>query len=252
MTPPHLSLVVPCYDETHRLGPSIERILAWVRAQDFESEIVIVDDGSRDGTAEFAEQHLADARHVVLRHARNRGKGAALRTGMLAAVGRHVLFSDADLSTPIEEASKFLAAHAAGAPIVIGSRKTKGAAVTKRQNPLRENMGRVYTWLSNVLICPGVSDFTCGFKSFVRQAAQDVFSRVREEGWAYDSEVLYLARRLGYPVTEVPVAWANDPSTRVRLLRDAFGSAAGLARIRGRALRGVYDAPGAAGEVVSA
>jgi hypothetical protein len=162
---------------------------------------------------------------------------------MTAATGEFVLFTDADLSTPIEEAARFLAAHLGGAPVVIGTRKTAGAEVTVRQGALRERMGRVYTWLSNVLICPGVTDFTCGFKSFRADACREVFSRILEEGWAYDSEVLYLARRLGHPVRELPVRWANDPSTRVRLLRDAAGSFAGLLRIRWRAARGRYRLP---------
>jgi dolichyl-phosphate beta-glucosyltransferase len=101
-------------------------------------------------------------------------------------------------------------------------------------------MGRVYTWLSNVLVCPGVTDFTCGFKCFRADACREIFSRLCEQGWAYDSEVLYLARRLGHEVREVPVSWTNDPSTRVRLLRDAVGSFAGLLRIRTRALFGRY------------
>lgn len=247
MNGPHLSIVVPCYDEAHRLGGSLAKILAWADRQDFDVELVIVDDGSSDGTAELASQALDGRPHRVLRHARNRGKGAALQTGMLAAEGRYVLFTDADLSTPIDQATRLLAAHEDGAPVVIGSRKVAGAQVTRRQAWVREHMGKVYTWLSNVLICPGVTDFTCGFKSFTRAAARDVFARLREDGWAYDTELLYLARKRGHRVVEVPVPWANDPSTRVNLFRDTIGSALGLVRIRWRALRRAYATPRAEG-----
>lgn len=242
MTRPHLSVVVPAYNEARRLPPSLDTILAWTAAQPFESEIVVVDDGSTDGTADIARARLADVRHKVLVHERNRGKGAGLKTGMTAATGAYVLYTDADLSTPIEEASKFLEVHARGVAIVIGTRKTGEANVTVRQRRLRERMGRVYTWLSNVLICPGVSDFTCGFKSFRADACEAIFSRILEDGWAYDTEALFLARRLGFDVREVPVRWANDPSTRVRLVRDAVGSFNGLVRIRWRSLRGRYRA----------
>ncbi len=243
MTDPYLSVVIPAYNESARLPPTLDVVTAWLREQDFTSEIVVVDDGSTDDTAGIARQTLGEFPHQCITHEQNRGKGAGLKTGMVAARGEFVLFTDADLSTPIEEASRFLELHAQGQPIVIGTRKSKGAQVTRRQAALRERMGRVYTWLSNVMICPGVSDFTCGFKSFSRESSQAIFSRLREAGWAYDTEVLYLSRRLGYSVQEVPVRWANDPSSRVNLLRDSVGSALGLVRIRTRALFGAYENP---------
>jgi dolichyl-phosphate beta-glucosyltransferase len=243
---PRLSIVIPAYNEAKRLPRTLQRVREWTAAQEFPVEIVVVDDGSADGTADVTRGALAGVEHRVLVHAENRGKGAALRTGMTAAAGEFVLFTDADLSTPIEEASRFLDEHARGTPVVIGTRKTGAARVLVHQSPLRERMGRVYTLLSNALVCPGVTDFTCGFKSFRRDACADIFGRLHENGWAYDSEVLFLARRLGHEVREVPVRWSNDPSTRVRLLRDAVGSFAGLLRIRGRALLGRYRAAGGA------
>jgi dolichyl-phosphate beta-glucosyltransferase len=240
VTQPKLSIVIPAYNEALRLPPTLERIRAWTAAQPFETEIVVVDDGSRDDTAGVARAGLAGTRHQVLVHERNLGKGGGLRTGMCAAAGEFVLFTDADLSTPIEEASRFLAEHERGAPVVIGTRKAGGAQVLVAQSFVRRNMGRVFTLLSNALACPGISDFTCGFKSFRADACRAIFTKLREEGWAYDSEVLYLARRLGFEVRELPVRWTNDPSTRVNLLRDSVGSLAGLLRIRFRALRGAY------------
>lgn len=240
MAMPSVSVVIPAYNEERRLPPTLARIVAWCREQPFTAEIVVVDDGSRDGTRAAAAAALVGFPHRILVHERNRGKGAGIRTGMTAAAGEYVLFSDADLSTPIEEASRFLEEHARGAPVVIGTRKTGSAQVTVRQRALRERMGKVFTWLSNVLICPGVSDFTCGFKCFRADATSAIFSRMLEDGWAYDTEVLFLARRLGFPIRELPVRWANDPSTRVRLLRDAAGSFLGLLRIRWRAATGRY------------
>lgn len=238
-----LSLVIPAYNEEQRLPRTLDTALAWIDSAGIDAEVVVVDDGSSDATGDLARSRLRERRHQVLVHERNRGKGAGLRTGMVAARGEYVLFSDADLSTPIDEAARFLEAHDEGAPVVIGTRKSAGANVLEHQNPVRENMGKVYTWLSSVLICPGVTDFTCGFKSFRRDACREIFSRVREDGWAYDSEVLYLARKLGYEVREVPVRWSNDPSSRVNLLRDTLGSAAGLLRIRYRAMTGGYGVP---------
>lgn len=243
MSAPRLSIVIPAFNEEKRLPPTIARMLAWTRAQDFACEFVVVDDGSADGTAAAAAKALEGVEHRVLAHPVNRGKGAGLRTGMTAARGEFVLMTDADLSTPIEEVARFLDLHATGVPVVIGTRKTAGARVLKHQSPLRENMGRVFTLLSNVLVCPGVTDFTCGFKCFRADASREIFSRLEERGWAYDAEVLYLARRLGYQVREVPVSWTNDESTRVRLVRDAVGSFMGLLRIRGRALAGRYRLP---------
>ena len=243
MSAPRLSIVIPAYNEEKRLPPTLAAVVAWIGEQDFPCEVVVVDDGSRDRTADAARAALAGVDHRVLLHATNMGKGAGLATGMTAARGEIVLMTDADLSTPIEEVGRFLEAHAQGVPVVIGTRKSAGASVLRRQSPVRERMGRVFTLLSNVLVCPGITDFTCGFKSFRADACAEIFSRLRERGWAYDTEVLYLARRLGHEVREIPVRWTNDPSTRVRLVRDAIGSFAGLVRIRWRALAGRYRLP---------
>jgi dolichyl-phosphate beta-glucosyltransferase len=240
---PRLSIVVPAYNEERRLPPTMARVVAWIRAQDFPCEVVVVDDGSRDATAAVAAKALEGVEHRVLSHPVNRGKGAGLKTGMTAARGEYVLMTDADLSTPIEEVSRFLDVHAQGVPVVIGTRKTAGARVLRHQSFVRENMGKVFTLLSNLLVCRGVTDFTCGFKCFRADACREVFSRLEEQGWAYDTEVLFLARKLGFEVREVPVSWTNDESTRVRLFRDAIGSFMGLMRIRGRALSGRYRLP---------
>ncbi|MBD3162123.1 MAG: glycosyltransferase [Candidatus Latescibacteria bacterium] len=230
---PHLSLVVPALNEAQRLARSIPRIRAVLDALDLPGphEVVVVDDGSEDGTADRARELLRGARHEVVSLPSNRGKGRALKEGMLRARGRVRLFTDADLSTPVEILPRFLAAHRAGFDVVIASRKRPGARVERRQPLLRESMGKIFTFLSALLLVSGVSDFTCGFKSFTGPAADALFGGLRLEDWSYDTEILWRARRLGLRIREVPVRWRDDPSTRVHRLRDTVTSLTGLGRL---------------------
>lgn len=231
--PPYFSLVVPCYNEEARLSRTLPRMREYLAALDLPggAEILVVDDGSHDGTARVAEEQLSGFPGGVTSYEGNRGKGHAVKHGMLAARGRIRLFSDADLSTPLEEIPRFLAAHAKGHDVVIGSRKRPGARVLKRQPLLRESMGKVFTLLTNVLVVSGVSDFTCGFKSFTAHACDTVFPEAQIEDWSYDAELLWLVRRAGLRLTEVPVRWTDDPDTRVRRFANAVSSASGLYRI---------------------
>lgn len=249
MSVPRLSIVIPAYNEAARLPPTLARIVAWTRARDFACEIVVVDDGSRDGTAELAEAALAGVEHRVLRHESNRGKGAGLATGMTAARGEFVLMTDADLSTPIDELARLVAAIDAGADVAIGSRKMAGAVIEEHQPWLRESMGRVFTALTRLLVVD-VSDVTCGFKLFRRDAAEAVFSRATLDDWSFDAEALFLTRRLGFTLVEVPVRWRDAAGTKVSRGRDALRSAIGLARIVWNRMRGRYPAP--AGETAAA
>lgn len=241
---PHLSLVIPAFDETARIGPSLREMAAYLAEQPFASELLVVDDGSRDGTFEVLRE-LAPSLPVPLRGlrcARNRGKGHAIKVGVAAAAGERVLFSDADLSTPIEESERLLAALDAGADVAIGSRKIEGANITVHQPWLRERMGKAFTWLVNRLLVD-VSDVTCGFKAFRSEVARDLFSRLRIDAWSFDAELLFLCRQRGYALVEVPVRWHDEAGSRVRLGRDVLGSLAGLLRIRWNAARGVYAEP---------
>jgi len=230
---PDFSFVVPAFNEAERLSRTIpimrERLRGLLPGRSLE--IVVVDDGSGDDTARAASRLLEGFPGQVVSYSPNRGKGHALIRGMLAARGAIRLFSDADLSTPLDEIPKFLAAHEAGAEVVIGSRKRPGARVETHQPLLRENMGKVFTALANILVVSGVSDFTCGFKSFTAEAADDIFSGLTSWDWSYDVEVLWLARRQGYRIREVPVTWRDDPQTRVHLKRDVIRSFVGLLRI---------------------
>jgi dolichyl-phosphate beta-glucosyltransferase len=202
---------------------------------------VIVDDGSSDGTAALARELFSGAPQArVLEKKPNRGKGSAVRAGMLAARGKYVHFCDADLSTPPEELDQFWRWIDEGYDIVIGSRKMAGANITRHQPLWRESLGKVFTWLTNRLATRGISDVTCGFKLFTHEAAQELFSRSRIRDWSFDAEVLFIGQRRGYRIKEVPVTWHDKPGTKVRIVRDAVNALRGLAKIRLNSMRGLY------------
>ena len=238
-----LTVVVPVYNETRRMGQRLPELLAFLHAQDYPYEIVVVDDGSTDGTPELARQMLAEEERArVLVQPRNRGKGHAVRVGMLAAEGRYVLFTDADLSTPPTELDKFWPWLEEGYDVVIGSRKMAGANIVKHQPPWRESLGKVFTWLTNHIATKDISDVTCGFKCFTHEAAQTLFGLSVIGDWSFDAEVLFLAQRFKYRIKQVPVTWHDEAGTKVRLWKDAINSLRGLARIRMNASRGRYRA----------
>lgn len=236
-----LSIVVPAYNEARRLPGTLPRVIEYVTGLAEPAEIIVVDDGSTDGTGDAA---AAAARPggpvVVLRSSPNRGKGAAVRRGMLAARFGHVLFTDVDLSTPIEETTKLRAALARGADVAIGSRRLAESDVQVRQPWLRELAGRTFSGLVSVLLLPGIHDSQCGFKIFRRSTARELFGRQRLDGFGFDAEVLWLARRLGYRVAEVPIVWRDDNRSNVRLVRDSGGMLLDLGRVRLNGWTGRY------------
>ncbi len=237
-----LSVVIPAYNEALRLPSTLSRVRQHLAARKGEHEIVVVDDGSTDATAEVARAAGGAVR--VLRHQPNRGKGYAARRGMLAATGERRLMTDADLSTPIEELAGLEAALDRGYDVAIGSRAVAGARIEVRQPAYREAMGRLFNVLVQGLLLPGLSDTQCGFKLFTASAAEAAFAPCRLDGFSFDVEALYVARRRGLRIAEVPVVWRNDAATRVSL--GGGGTAfADLLRIRFRAMRGAYR-PGAA------
>ena len=241
MTAPSLSVVVPAYNEARRLPATLARVRAYLRGRGREHEIVVVDDGSSDTTAQVARDAGADVR--VLRHEPNRGKGYAVRRGMLAATGARRLITDADLSTPIEELAKLEAEIERGFDVAIGSRAVAGALIEVHQPAYREVMGRLFNRLVQALLLPGLRDTQCGFKLFTARAAQAAFSVSSLDGFSFDVEALYVARHRGLRIAEVPVTWRNDAATRVGLGGGA-AAFADLVRIRLRARRGAYGAPG--------
>ena len=231
---PRLSVVVPAYNEAERLGASLTRMAAYFASQAYEVEVLIVDDGSTDATKEIALKFaVTNPNFRLLSYDVNRGKGHAVRFGMLQATGQRVLFCDADLATPIEEVEKLTAALDAGADIAIGSRDVKGSELMKRQSLVREMGGRAFNQMVQALAVPGIHDTQCGFKLFTQSASQRIFNLCQVDHFAFDVEVLYLAVKvLGLRVTEVPVRWAHQEGSKVRFFRDALRMVKTLFRIR--------------------
>lgn len=234
---PEVSVVIPAYNEAARLPRTLERVSRFLSGR--PHEIVVVDDGSTDETADAARTAVGPGL-VLLRHEDNRGKGYAVRRGMLAARGRRRLLCDADLSTPIEELARVEACLDAGYDVAIGSRAMPGAQVEVRQPWYRENVGRLFNVFVRILAVPGLLDTQCGFKLFSARAADAVFGAARLDGFSFDVEALFIARQLGYRVAEVPVVWRNDKATRVGLL-GGFQAFPDLLRIRLNDWRGYYE-----------
>lgn len=238
-----ITIVIPAYNEERRLPATLSTVLAHLSRREWRfAEVVVVDDGSTDGTVrvveEFCRTHPA-AR--LLKNHGNRGKGYSVRHGMLEAKGDWVLFSDADLSAPIEEMDKLIeAAEEQGAAVVIGSRALDRSLIGVHQSFFRESAGRVFNLLMQLLTGLRFRDTQCGFKLFEARAAREVFRRQRLERFGFDAEVLFIARRLGYRTVEVPVRWSHSEGTKVSMFRDSLNMFLDLLRIRWNQLRGRY------------
>lgn len=245
-----LTVVVPAYNEASRIDAGLKRILEYLNAFSHPqvcartSELIVVVDGGSDDTLRRAEAATPGrvSMRVIHNHV-NYGKGFSVRQGMLAAQGRYVLFSDADLSTPIEEVERLIAALEAGADVAIGSRSIPGADVRVRQPLWRESMGRVFNWFVQRLALPGIIDSQCGFKCFRGEVAGRIFERQRLNGFAFDVEVLLIARLLGYRIVEVPVVWIDDSKSSVHPIYDSAHMLLDLVRIRWRHHQGRYKDP---------
>jgi dolichyl-phosphate beta-glucosyltransferase len=228
-----LSVVIPAYNEEQRLPATLDRIATYLDAKPWRYEIVVADDGSSDGTPGVVEAAAARNPAIrLLRYTPNRGKGYAMRYGMPRAAGERLLMCDADLSTPIEEIEKLWARLDDGAVIAIGSRALPESNLAVHQPFLREMIGRTFNLVVRIMAVPGIADTQCGFKLFRREAALALFPQMTIDGWCFDVETLYLARRLGYRIDEVPVTWINSPNTKVNVLRDFRRTVGELLRIR--------------------
>lgn len=233
--PLELSLVLPAYNELGRLPPSLELIRAHLDAAGRPYEVLVVDDGSEDGTRGMVEQVRSGWPQLqLIGFDRNRGKGAAVRAGMLQAGGRLRLFSDSDLSTPIAEMGKLERAIAEGAGVAIGSRAVPGSQVELHQPIYRELMGKTYNQALRRLVLPGLRDTQCGFKMFTAAAAVSCFTPLRTPGFGFDAEVLLRARMQNIPIAEIPVIWRNAAGTRVSSFRDGGQMLTDLLRLRRR------------------
>jgi len=219
---PSLSIIIPAYNEEKRIGESLKKILEYLDAREESCEILIVDDGCRDNTLSIVREVLGSRNYRILINEKNMGKGASIRRGMLAAKGDMCLFTDADLSTPIEELDKLSEPLKGDFDVVFGSRAMKESQLIVRQPFHREMMGRTFNLLVQLLHLPGVKDSQCGFKLFTRKAAQAVFKRQKMQGFCFDVEVLVLARKLGFKIKEVPVKWIDSPQSKVNPIKDAM------------------------------
>jgi dolichyl-phosphate beta-glucosyltransferase len=239
---PAYSIVIPAYNEGVRLGPTLERVLGYVHAQQWDAEVIVVNDGSRDNTADIV--HAFAAKDPTLRlvdNPGNRGKGYSVRNGMLNARGRIVLFSDADLSSPIEEAPKLLAALNSGADVAIGSRWLRAETQTQRQPLHRQIFGRIFNLMLRITLGLKFKDTQCGFKAFKQSAVQAIFPLQKIERWGFDPEVLFLARKFGFKVQEVSVAWGHSGDTRINPLVDGSRMFLEMLHIRWNDLTGKYN-----------
>jgi len=236
------SIVIPAYNESERIVSTLDRVLAYLAEQRWEAEVVVVNDGSRDATAQIVRSYAAQHPHVrLIENPGNRGKGYSVRNGMMNARGDVLLFSDADLSSPIEEAPKLLAAIAAGADVALGSRWLRPDLQTERQPLPRQLFGRIYNLLLRMILGLNFKDTQCGFKAFTRAAAMAIFPRMRIERWGFDPELLFLAKKSGLRAVEVPVRWAHDDRSKINPVRDGIQMFTEMCRIRWNYLTGKYS-----------
>ena len=229
---PDLSVVIPAYNEEGRLPETLRRLQPYLARRGRPFELILVDDGSADGTLQIMREESKRHPYVRVVAAPHRGKGRALANGVVASSGRLVLISDADLSTPIAELPKLEAALADGADVAIASRAKHGARIEISQPPHRVLMGKVFNLIVQALLLPGIWDTQCGFKLFKGDLGRELFGQLKTDGFGYDVEVLYRARRSRHPIAEVPVRWQHSAPTRVAAFRSSFDMLKDVIRIR--------------------
>jgi dolichyl-phosphate beta-glucosyltransferase len=232
-----LSIVIPAFNEERRIAGTLEQLDTFLRTQPWQWEIRVVDDGSRDGTAALVESFARANPRIVLQREPHRGKGGAVKAGMLASQAAYRFLCDADLSMPARELPRFLPPIAAEADISIGSRESAGAR--RVGEPWRRHItGRVFNWAIQAIAIRGIADTQCGFKMFTGRAADAVFANVTLDGWAFDVEALAIARAIGLTIVEVPIEWHHRPESQVSVRRDAWRMLADVWKVRARRRRG--------------
>jgi glycosyltransferase involved in cell wall biosynthesis len=239
---PKYSIVIPAYNESARIPATLESVVACIRERRWEAEVIVVNDGSTDATAEVVRAFSLKAPEVrLIENPGNRGKGYSVRSGILQALGEVVMFSDSDLSAPIEEAERLMAAIDEGADIAIGSRWLESGRQTHKQPLYRQFFGRCFNAVTRLVMGLPFADTQCGFKAFTRAAAQTVFQLQTIERWGFDPEILFIALKRGLVVVEVPVIWAHDERSRMSYIKDGMKMLEEIATIRWNALRGRYN-----------
>jgi len=239
---PFLSIIIPAHNEAKRLPPSLEKIDAFLQKQAYASEVIVVENGSADGTFEIARDFEQRMTYLRVFHEEDRGKGLAIKRGMLESRGKYRFLCDADLSMPIEQVNRFLPPRLETVDVAIGSREVVGS---KRFNepPYRHFIGRIFNTMVRWLLLPGLQDTQCGFKCFRDEVVEMVFPLQRLDGMSFDAEVLFIARKKGFKIVEVPIDWYHDPDSRVRLVKDSLRMGFDLLSIRWWDLQGKYDTP---------
>ena len=241
LSKPFLSIVIPAHNEAERLPPSLEKIDAFLKTQAYTAEVVVVENGSSDETLEIARSFIDCMPYLHVFHEEERGKGLAVKRGMLEAIGEYRFLCDADLSMPIEQVNRFLPPALEPVDVAIGSREVTGA---KRYNEpfYRHWIGRVFNTMVRWMVLPRLQDTQCGFKCFRAEVADAVFPLQSLVGMSFDAEVLFIARKMGFNVQEVAIDWYFNPDSRVRLVQDSMRMAFDLMAIRQNAAKGLYDA----------
>ena len=238
---PFFSIIIPAYNEEDRLPSTLEQLARFLEKQPFASEIIVVENGSSDQTFEIAQQFAKGQKNVHVLHNEQRGKGKAIQRGVLAARGEYIFLCDADLSMPVEEIRKFLPPQLENFDIAIASREAPGS-VRYNEPYYRHFTGRVFNTLIRLLVLPGLQDTQCGFKCIRAQVARDIFPYQTLTGWAFDVELLYIARYHGYQIVEIPIHWYFNADSKISVFRDSLRMFLDLLRIRRNALGGLYDA----------
>jgi glycosyltransferase involved in cell wall biosynthesis len=238
---PRYTIVIPAYNETARIERALASVSGCIRERGWDAEVLVVDDGSTDNTAALVQAWARQHPEVrLIRNGSNRGKGYSVRSGVLRAAGEIVMFTDADLSSPIGEAERLFAAIAEGADVAIGSRWLTGKRIVHKQPLYRRVFGRCFNALTRTIMRLPFADTQCGFKAFRREAAHVVFGLQRIERWGFDPEILFIAIQRGLRVAEVPVTWGHDERSRISYLRDGMQMLMELVYVRWNALRGQY------------
>ena len=242
MAHPQLSIVIPAYNESARIEDALERVMSCVAEQGWDAEVLVIDDGSKDDTAAIVQRWMTTHERLhLVQNPGNKGKGYSVRNGLLQAAGEIVMFTDADLSAPMEEAERLFKSLADGADVAIGSRWMDRTRQTIHQPLYRQFFGRCFNWITRTVMGLPFKDTQCGFKAFKRPAAQVIFRLQTIERWGFDPEILFIARKLKYVIREVPVTWGHDERSRMSYIKDGMKMLEDMARIRMNSIAGRYD-----------